>query len=415
MLKNRLDPIHRFTLRMKNRTMHIAQIKSDYDLPIPPAKGGAIEHWIYEVVNRLKLYRRTVFAIKPECYSANEAVIDAVNYQWFSVTPFEKFISTKIGLERILRFNPFILKNKIKHDKFDIWHVHNAPFITPFLKKICPNSKIILHLHNSFPSLIKTTLPRDLKPYYKAIDCIVAVSEFIKNEALNYVPNTLRSTVIHNGVDAERFKPVSQEKSAQIKQEYRIAPDKKIILYTGRLIPEKGIHILIKAVEHIVNKNHNALLIIAGSDFFSGSSMKTPYILELRRKASKILNNIIFLGHIQHSELHNLYAMADICVVPSVWNEPSGLVNLEAQSSGVSLIASKVGGIPEIIVDGVTGILIKSEDCRELANTLELLLKNEDLRKTFGQNARKHILSSFTWEHTAKKCSELYSRINSVT
>lgn len=392
--------------------MRIAQIKG-YDLPVPPIKGGAIEHWIYEVVTRLKSHQRIVFSIKPESCSANEAIIDGINYQWFRLTAFQDLISRRIGLERILQLNPFILKNRIKNkfSDIDIWHVHNTPFIIPFLKKICPRAKMILHLHSSFPSLIKTTLPRDLKPYYRYIDCVVTVSEFIKEEVLNYIPNTIRTAVIYNGVDTDRFKPVSPEKATQIKQKYNIPPDKRIILYAGRIVPEKGVHVLVEAMEKIVNRNRKVLLIIAGSHFFSDSSMKTPYILELRKKTSKILNNVIFLGYIKQSELANLYAIADICVVPSLCKEACAGVNLEAQASQVAVIASNVGGIPEIVIDGVTGMLTHPGDWRALAYAIALLLEDKGLRMTLGQNGRKHILSKFSWDHTVRKCAELYLSI----
>jgi len=303
------------------------------------------------------------------------------------------------------------LNRKLKHEKCDIFHLQNNLFFAPFIKKICPHAKIIVHLQNKllFEKTIFLHLHKDLTSYFKLVDHIITVSEYLKDDTLKYFSERIKFSTIYSGVDTERFKPLPPESVERIRKKYNIPPERKVILYVGRLVPDKGVHVLLKAMQETVKRHPEALLVVVGSHLFYRERRTTPYIFKLKMMSAKIRNNIIFTGYVPYlTEIHNIFAMSDICVVPSVWQEPLGLTNLEAQSCGRALIASRIGGIPEIVHDGETGILVKPNNQSSLTEAINTLLENEELRTALGRNAREHVLANFTWDHTAERCENLY-------
>jgi glycosyltransferase involved in cell wall biosynthesis len=167
------------------------------------------------------------------------------------------------------------------------------------------------------------------------------------------------------------------------------------ILYAGQLMPHKGVDVLIEAFKRL--KESNIRLHIAGAGVYEG---------ELRRLAGSD-SRIVFYGKLDYDRLRSLYRLCDFSVVPSVWPEVLGIVVLESLSQGTPVIASAIGGIPEIVRDGETGILVPPNDAGALYDAIKKCISDPCLRDSMAVAARKAAAAFVIEEHTRRLC-EIY-------
>jgi glycosyltransferase involved in cell wall biosynthesis len=120
---------------------------------------------------------------------------------------------------------------------------------------------------------------------------------------------------------------------------------------------------------------------------------------------------VSFAGTVPHKLLNSFYNNADICVVPSVCNEPCGVPILEAMATGIPVIATRSGGTPELIIDGETGLLVERDDASALAKAILRLLSDEELRKSMGKAARKRAVELFSWEKISRDLLVQYENL----
>lgn len=223
--------------------------------------------------------------------------------------------------------------------------------------------------------------------------CITSVSEFTKKHFLKIFGYHYyrKVKVIPGGVTIH-----SNEKTTSlIDRKYKLK-NKKVILFTGRLTKHKGVEYLLKAAKYIKDPQAEVFIIGEGSEEE-----------KLKKQAKELkLKNINFLPYMRGKklkELRQFYKRADIFVAPSIWNEPFGLVILEAMAYGTPVIATKKGGITSIVKDGVNGLLVRARASRKLATAINTLLENDKLRKKLGQKAYQTIVDKFTWESATKR------------
>lgn len=232
----------------------------------------------------------------------------------------------------------------------------------------------------------------------------ITVSNWMKEQLLRYNPKLRKQRiyVIHNAVDTRFFSPAS------IAPKVGITEDKEIILFTGRLIAAKGVHVLVRAIPKILKEYKNAFFL------FIGPGNPEPFIRELEKKNIP-RSNYKFLGYVKHrEELVYYYRVADIFVAPTFYeNLPTRI--LEAMSCAVPVVATKVCAIPEAVDNYVNGILVSPGSVHELANAIIYLLENYNLRKKMGQNARNKVLEKFDWNNAAYKTAKVYKDIIETT
>ena len=209
-----------------------------------------------------------------------------------------------------------------------------------------------------------------------------------------------RTRILYGGADPERFAPQPHER-------------RRGVLYVGRLTPHKGIDRLLRALPD------GAPLTVAGSTGHDPLPPERDYPLLLRRLAAG--RNVRFEGPVPDRELPALHRRAAVFVLPSVETtcygrhvsitELLGLSALEAMASGTPVIASRTGGVPEIIRDGETGFLVTPGDERELRYRLDLLLRDQRLARRMGMAARDAVVEQFTWAKTAERCLSAYGEL----
>jgi len=242
-------------------------------------------------------------------------------------------------------------------------------------------------------------------------DAVIAVSRGMRQDVLSCYPNVSadRVHVIHNGIDAEVYRPLhSNEALARL----GIDPDVPFALFAGRVTRQKGLHLLL-ASAHKINPRYQLVIVASSPD--------TPEIgAEVAQLAERVRverGNLVWIGRfIPLEDLIHLYASATVFVCPSVY-EPFGLVNLEAMACETAVVASRVGGIPEIVVEGETGYLVDyaPEDVEgfiaALAARVDELLSDPPLAARMGKAGRERVLGHFGWPAIAARTVELYDSL----
>ena len=226
---------------------------------------------------------------------------------------------------------------------------------------------------------------------------IVAVSMYSADKIVkHYNVDASKIRVAPNGVDTEIFKP---NDSAQIRQQIGLG-EAPCLLFVGGLVPRKGLSYLVEAAKKVVKEKLNTQILIVGD-----GPLRTKLISTIA--SAGLAGNFRFMGSLKDSELPKIYNCADVFVLPSV-QEGQGIVLLEAQASGVPVVAFDAGGVKEAMRDGETGLLIKPGDTDSFAEGLIKLLNNKASRVTLGQNGRKYVNTNYTWDVCTKKMLEVY-------
>jgi D-inositol-3-phosphate glycosyltransferase len=207
-------------------------------------------------------------------------------------------------------------------------------------------------------------------------------------------------TVVPCGVDTDSFRPL---KRSRVRRSLGLPADEPIVLFVGRIEPLKGIDVLIEAAAR-VDGGFNLLVVGGGGKDAERKESLTSLANELG-----LSERVIFRDAVPHDDLPLYYNAADICVVPSYY-ESFGLVAVEAMACGVPVVASRVGGLKETVIDGRTGYLVPWRCPDPFAERLELLLSNEPLRRKLGREARAAV-ERFRWSEVAAQVEDVYHEL----
>lgn len=324
--------------------------------------------------------------------------------------------STIPGIQVLSPLDLKHVKHVILKGKFDIIHGHHA-FTPVSLYSISLASKhgfpTVLTAHSLGigyrHSVIWKTLKPVLYPVKRAFDKadkIIAVSKAVKQFMSHIVSCPEKIEIIPNGVDLERF--IYPPNTGKLRETLNLPLDVPIIFFVGRLSIRKGVHILVDAFKHVIKEFPEAKLLIAGKGFLKE-------YLRYKIKASNVANNVEFLGYISDDKLIKLYAASNIFVCPSIFAEAFGIVILEAMASGKPVIATKVGGIPEIIDHEINGFLVEPNDTGELSSAIIRLLSDKKEMNRMGKNARKKVEEVYDWNKLVFRILEVYEELWSVS
>ena len=209
-----------------------------------------------------------------------------------------------------------------------------------------------------------------------------------------------QKAVWRNGVDTSRFgSDEAKHKAKDFRAKYEIGDDDIVFLFSGRLTPEKGAEELLEAFTQVADQVPNAKLVVAGAFFFN-SNIKSPFEQKLHDLASQpqVEGKIVFTGFVNYNDMSALYEMADVCVLPSIWDDPAPLAVIESLVSGKPLITTRSGGIPEYANNDCAIILERdsklvehlAQAMVELANDsqkrIRMVQSSENLRAQLGSH-----------------------------
>ncbi|HEV7662694.1 MAG TPA: glycogen synthase [Chloroflexota bacterium] len=249
-------------------------------------------------------------------------------------------------------------------------------------------------------------------------DAVIAVSKGTRDDILRVSDvRPERVHVIYNGIDTDLYRPVRETDALE---RYGVDPSKPIVLFVGRITRQKGIIHLVRAIRFI-DPAAQVVLCAGAPD--------TPQIAaEMEQAVTAVQqqrDNVIWIQEmLPRQAIIQFYSHATVFVCPSIY-EPFGLINLEAMACGTPVVASAVGGIPEVVVDGETGLLVRLEQQREapfepldpakfsadLATAINRLLGDAALRQRMASSGRERVEKEFAWPAIAKQTAELYASL----
>ena len=399
--------------------MKLAIITSGF-LPVPATKGGAVENLIENFLKmneECKDYEITVFSVYDQ-----QAIEEAKKLQNTHVV----FIKSNFLVNILDKLIFFLAKNVLKKKnsqsyRFICKRLHYLNQVSKYLKNL-NYDKVLLENHPSQYLALKwrKNYKKYLGKYYyhchnefvgtygckKIIDKtekFICVSEYISKFLQNYLElKGDNFVVLRNGIDEKKFNTgLTIKEKKDLKLKYQIKENDKILLFTGRVVKEKGIKELITALKKVNFEDYKLLIVGAALNDFK---TKTPYELEIEELVREMKNKIIFTGFVKYNEISKLYHLADIAILPSICEDAAPLTIIESLICGLPIITTVSGGIPEYAVDG-SAILIKrdSKMIENLAKEIDLLLYNEKLRRNMSKKAIE-VSRELTIENYYKNC-----------
>lgn len=386
-------------------------IVSPMVLPCPPVDGGAVEMLTWYLAkgakeeNQVDLYTKYDERLENiECNNINiiqikigrlkkicQKYYDKINYKFFKgKLNFFSFIDKKTA-------------KQLSKNKYDYIIVENEMVLYKYIYKYTKkaNPKIIYHMHNDFGAANRT------KKYYKIISKtasdIIVVSNYIKKRCME-IEKRENIHVLYNCIDEKLYNNKDKE---NFREKYKIDSDELVIGFSGRLIKEKGILELVQAFKKI-KTNKKVRLLIVGTNHFA--NLKTDkYLINVYKELEGIKERVIFTGYIDIEEMPKIYNTMDILVIPSMWEEPFGCVAIEAMEMGVPIIATKSGGLSEIISEKNGFLVDKDKNVSDnISKKLQLLIEDESLLKRLSKETAKDFC-----EHKEYHKSNYYTNFKS--
>lgn len=354
-------------------------------LPIPAVQGGAVENLIdfYLEFNDLhRLNDITVYSPWDAKVEKHPALSSQVNhYVYIDVTSLKARIGRKLYgyFHSHEYYNYFIeyyfeeVYSCLKKRDFDYIILENCP---GYAYKLSQRGyqNLVLHLHNEL--LHSNSRYHDI--IFNSLTKILTVSDYIK-ERVSTIQSSNKIQTIYNGIDLIKFCP--KVNSSVNRKTLGYSKDDFVMIYSGRINKEKGVSKLIDAMLLLKDSPQIKLMIIGGS-FFGNTNNEDYFIRSLKEKAKIIKDQIVFTGFIPYEMMPDYLQLADIAVIPSIWNDPFPTTELEAQAMGLPIITTVRGGIPEEVSEE-NAILLETDEhiVKNLASAILDLYEHPEKRE----------------------------------
>jgi glycosyltransferase involved in cell wall biosynthesis len=307
---------------------------------------------------------------------------------------------------------------------FDVIHA-NLPLVPSFAIPEDSAKAVVCAVHSTWKGeaiVTRQSNPKELNPNEKMMlrfnrvlrryetqlmnrsDALIAVSRYTVGELTGlYGIEEEKIHVIYNGVDVNKFKP--RPDRAELRREFGLEKEKKIVLFVGRLYHRKGLEILLRSIPPVLKEFGDVKFAISGTGF----KQKEQSLRDLAKEL-EIEDYVAFLGYVPDEKLPDLYSASDIFVLPAIYeNFPFAI--LEAQATGLPVISTKVGGIPEFLADKENGFLIDPGDQTQLTQRVLTLLQNPEQAEEMGRRGRKLIEEKFAWRLITAQVIDLYHKL----
>ena len=376
--------------------MKIAIICSS-GLPVPAVKGGAIETLVEIICKENEVYKKLdidVYSIYDE-----EAIVESKKYEKSNFIYLCKNKNYMKIRNKLVSFNRKILKldstytyskeiaKRINNSYDKVIIEGDSSIIIPIAKKV-DKEKIYFHIHHNPLS----TNHNQFKKEISSINSVITVSEFI-SEAMKecMIPKSVQTVILKNCTDIQKFnKSRYINERIKLRKQYEVNDEDIVIMFSGRPVPQKGIKELLLAFKSLCSKYNNIKLLIVGNSGF-GKEITTEFDKTLKDIAETIKEKVIFTGFIHNSKMPQIHAMSDIAVIPSIYDDPAPLVVMECMASGLPIITTDSGGIPEYIGND-NCICVKRDNSivDNLGIALEELIINKEYRNTLGEKAHNY-------------------------
>ena len=333
-------------------------------LPVPAVQGGAAENLIdyyLEYNEQHQLHDITVFSVYHSDVEKSPALKSHSNH-YIYINRYSRWARLKAKLYGFFHPNDYYhyqleyffeqAYNKLRKQHYDLIILENRPGYALKLRNRT-NIPIISHIHTD---LVNPDLPQ-AETLIKANDGFICVSEYIKSRVISIGLPT-KAVVVYNGLDDQKFS--NNNHNVSISRNLFGFKDKDfIVIYTGRIVPKKGVKELVEAIQ-LLNNEPDIKLLVVGGDNFGDSVSSNPYLDELHEMGRQMNGKVHFTGYVPYEQLPSYLSIADVAVVPSRINEALGMTCIEATAMGLPVIATNDGGIPETL-EGQHHIIIDKE------------------------------------------------------
>lgn len=358
-------------------------------LPIPAVLGGAVENMIdfyLDYNDRMKLHDITVYSPWHPKVSSHPAVTSDVNrYKFIDVSSLKARIARKIYSYRHHHeyYNYFIeyyfeqVYADLKTRDYELILLENCPGHAYKLSQRGYRN-IVLHLNND----LLNSESRYHDVIFNGLTKVLTCSDYIRDRVLTIQPSTKVET-LYNAIDVANF--ISSGPSNVSRNDVGLDADDFVMVYSGRINKDKGVSELIDALLSL-KRLPNIKLMIIGGTFYGNAGDEDGFVHSLKEKARSVEDRIVFTGFIPYDQMPHYLRLADIAVLPSMWDEPFGLTIVEAMAAGLPLITTRSGGIPEIC-EGVATIVDREQVVRNLASAIADLYEHPEKRERMSAGA----------------------------
>ena len=372
----------------------------------PPHKGG-IEQVSYEQSKRLTEMGYQIDVLTSKFEGRNRNPLKGITIHHYPSLNVAKRFGVPypiISFEAYKKFTQIIGNCDLVHAH---GHVYMASYLAGMIAKKLDKPFIVTQ-HNtfidykSFLNIVEQLNDQFIgKSVLKNADRITTVSKETMKYVLRLGADKTKTSVIYNGVDIDTFRP---EYKIESREKVGLPKNRKIVFSVRRLVYKNGLDTLIESVPQVAKKHPNVLFVVAGK----GPSRK---LIEDRIKELGISQNIKLAGFVPDELLPVYYNAADIFTLPSASGEGLPLVLLEAMACGLPVIATKVGGTPEIVKHMKNGVLVPPMNPEAMAEATSKLLSEEKLRSVIGAEARRIVEKKFTWEDNVRQLQDIYNKV----
>ncbi|ORV99058.1 glycogen synthase [Mycobacterium kyorinense] len=247
-----------------------------------------------------------------------------------------------------------------------------------------------------------------------AADAVIAVSSGMRDDVLRVYPalDPSRVHVVRNGIDTDVWYPVGRDPNESILAELGVDPRRPVVAFVGRITRQKGVaHLL--AAAHRFDADAQLVLCAGAPDTAEIAAEVTAAVTDLARTRTGVF---WIREMLPISKIREILSAATLFVCPSVY-EPLGIVNLEAMACATAVVASDVGGIPEVVADQVSGLLVHYNPGdpagyqADLAEAVNALLADPERAERYGQAGRQRCIAEFSWAHIAEQTLEIYRKV----
>lgn len=388
----------------------------------PYVYGGAGVHVEYLAKELAKLMNIEVRAFGDQ--NETNGNLSVKGFSWHD----SKFEGVDEKLKMIFKTLQVDLDMNIDQINADIVHCHTwYSHFAGIIAKLCYGIPLVVTTHSLEPlrPWKREQLGRGYdtsswieKTAIEMADAIIAVSEETKEDVLKYFDvNADKIEVIYNGIDLKEYVLVDE---TSVLETYQIDKSKPYVLFVGRITRQKGIIHLVNAIKYI-DKDTQIVLCAGAPDTPEIATEMENAVAE----ASKHRDNIFWIDKmLDKRDVIQLYSHADVFCCPSIY-EPFGIINIEAMACETAVVASAVGGIKEVVIPNETGLLIPLKQqteapfepvdpdkfSRDLAEGINFIINNKDLRDKMAKNGRKRVEAYFDWSAIAKQTKSLYKSL----
>ena len=365
--------------------MKIAVLTSGI-LPVPAVQGGAVENFLdyfLEYNDAHRLHDITVYSVWHPDVENHPALKSDVNHYYYidvssKIAKIRKHVYGYFHKDTHYHYSiEYYLHKAIKHlckGQYDMIIMNNRPgYAEQLIGRT--NAKLVYNLYND--KLNNET--RACRQIFDAATLIISTSDYITNRVKTINNATNKCVTVYSGIEVQRFNTDFTPKIQR--NDLHLKGTDFVMLFSGRVTQEKGIMELIEAMILLKDREDVKLLVI-GSSFYGNANNENVFAKSLKEKAEPLKSNIIFTGFIPYTDMPNYLSMADVAVIPSVWDDPFPTTVLEAQAMGLPIISTRRGGIPEEVTKE-NAILLDTDEhfVDNLATSILDLYEHPEKRK----------------------------------